>query len=49
MVMDAQTSHKQFHINEHDIGKAASDWTCDYNKKMQAKQAVLVYVKKVSI
>ncbi len=24
-------------INEQDIGKAVSDWTCDYNKKHAGK------------
>ena len=35
--MHRQAINNSTFLNEHDIGKAASDWTCDYNKKRAGK------------
>ena len=41
VAVDAQTSNKQSTFqNERDIGKAVSDWTCDYNKKHAGKTSI---------
>ena len=39
MVMDAyrQAINNSTFLNEQDISKAVSDWTCDYNKKHAGK------------
>ncbi len=40
--MDAQASNKQLaFLNELDIGKAVSDWTCEYNKKHTVKTSTI--------
>ncbi len=49
MWMHRQAINNSTFENEQDIGKAVSDWTYDYNKNMQAKQAVLVYREKASM
>ncbi len=35
--MHRQTINNSTFLNEQDIGKAVSDWTCDYNKKHTSK------------
>ena len=37
--MHRQTINNSTFLNEQDIGKAVSEWICDYNKNIQPKQA----------
>ena len=46
--MHRQAINNSTFENEQDIGKAVSDWTYDYNKKHETKQAQSVYMRKVS-
>jgi transposase len=39
--MHRQAINNSTFENEHDIGKAVSDWTCDYNKKHTAKTSII--------
>jgi len=42
-IMDAhrQAINNSTFLNEQDIGKAVSEWTCDYNKKHTAKTSII--------
>jgi len=43
MAMDAhrQAINNSTFLNEQDIGKAVSDWICDYNKKHTAQISII--------
>ena len=43
MVMDThrQAINNSTFLNEQDIGKTVSDWTCDYNKKHAVKTSLV--------
>jgi transposase len=39
--MHRQAINNSTFLNEHDIGKAVSGWTCDYNRKHTAKTSII--------
>jgi transposase len=39
--MHRQAINNSTFENEQDIGKAVSDWTCDYNKKHECKTSII--------
>lgn len=39
--MHRQAINNSTFLNEQDIGKAVSEWTCDYNKKLTAKTSII--------